>query len=124
MEELYCVLSTPGLEAYHDQARGWLYTRWLGMHTQASIAQAIYTLCGYLRGSSYTKILSDHSGLVGKWPAESPWLMQPYFDALAAQGVAYFAWVYNESPRNIERPAVAIFKDVASAYEWLRRCVI
>lgn len=132
MEDLHCLLATPGLEVYHDAVREWLYTRWLGQHTESSIRQGIGAVCTCMQGRAYTKVLSDHSGLVGEWPAESPWGMRTYFDYLAAQGVAYFAWVYNENRHNratmqqtlvtVMRPAVAIFEDVASAYEWLRRC--
>lgn len=132
MEELSCLLVTPGLEVYHDAVRGWLYTRWFGLYTEALMQQAIAAICACIHGRAYTKLLSDHSGLVGEWPAGSPWAMQTYFDYLAAQGVTYFAWVYNESQDNrlamqqtlayVARPAVAIFQDVASAYEWLLRC--
>jgi hypothetical protein len=121
MQQLQCVLLTPGLEVYHDLARGWLYTRWLEEHTVESIAQAINVVCVHLRGNSYTKILSDHSGLASKWPEQSPWQLQPYFDVLAAHGILYFAWVYNESNYNrrvmeqtlqiIVQPAVAAFQD-------------
>jgi len=132
MEELQCMLATPGLEVYHDAVQEWLYTRWLGRHTEDSIRQAIMAVCTCMRGHAYTKVLSDHSGVVGEWPADSPWEMREYFDYLAAQGVTYFAWVYNENRQNyatmqqalahVENPAVAIFEEVASAYEWLRRC--
>jgi hypothetical protein len=132
MEELCCLLATQGLEVYHDAVRGWLYTRWLGQHTEASMQQAITAICACMRGRPYTKVLSDHSGLVGEWPAGSPWAMQTYFDYLAAQGVTYFAWVYNEQNDNLPamqqtlaqvvRPVVASFPDVAAAYEWLQHC--
>jgi hypothetical protein len=132
MEELCCLLAIPGLEVYHDAVRGWLYTRWLGLHTEASMQQAIEAVCACLPGRTYTKVLSDHSGLVGEWPVGSPWAMQAYFDYLAAQGVTYFAWVHNENQNNrlvmqqalahAAHPAVASFPDIASAYEWLQRC--
>jgi hypothetical protein len=132
MEELCCLLATPGLEVYHDAVRGWLYTRWLGQHTEASMKQAIAAICTCMHGRAYTKVLSDHSGLVGEWPTASPWAMEGYFEYLAVQGVTYFAWVYNENPYNrvvmqqalyrVVLPTVALFHDVASAYEWLRRC--
>jgi hypothetical protein len=132
MEELCCLLAMPGLEVYHDDVREWLYTRWFGQHTEASMQQAIAAICTCMHRRAYTKVLSDHSGLVGEWPAGSPWAMQTYFDYLAAQGVTYFAWVYNENHDNrpamqqtlahVARPAVASFQDLASAYEWLRRC--
>ncbi|MBJ6145560.1 hypothetical protein [Hymenobacter sp. BT559] len=132
MEDLCCLLTTPNLEVYHDAVRKWLYTRWLGRYNESSMQQAIESICICMRGRPYTKVLSDHSGFVGEWPADAPWAMEGYFNYLAAQGVAHFAWVYNESRHNLSTmqrmlsrvtcPAVAIFQDVASAYEWLRRC--
>lgn len=134
MEDLCCLLTTPSLEVYHDAVRQWLYTRWLGRHNAASIKQAITAICACMQGPAYTKILSDHSGLIGEWPAESPWELRTYFDYLAARGIAYFAWVHNENRHNrttmeqmlvsVGHPAVAIFEDVASAYDWLRRCPV
>jgi hypothetical protein len=60
------------------------------------------------------------------------WIGGEYLTTLAAQGVAYFAWVYTaghhdrtsmeQALRFATEPAIAIFDDVASAYEWLQHC--
>lgn len=132
MEELTCLLDTPGLRIYSDEANGWLYNQWLGMHDEVSVKTYASYICACLQQRPVSKILSDHTGLVGNWQGAAPWIGKEYFVRLAAQGIAYFAWVYNENYHDhlameqtlyyTTHPAVAIFDDVASAYEWLRHC--
>jgi hypothetical protein len=132
MEELTCLLDTPGLRISSDEANNWLYNQWLGMHNEDSVKMYASHICACLRQRPFTKILSDHSGLVGNWQGAAPWIGQEYFVRLAAQGIAYFAWVYNEHYHDrlameqtlyyTTSPVVAIFDDVASAYEWLQHC--
>jgi hypothetical protein len=132
MEKLNCLLDTPGLRVFYDEANNWLYNQWLGVHDEQSVKESVSDICSLIHTCSFTRILSDHSGLVGSWQGSVPWITRTYFDQLAAQGVTYFAWVYNESyhnrmaieqmRRDLKSPIVDIFEDVASAYEWLRRC--
>jgi hypothetical protein len=134
MEEfsLRCLLDTPGLRLFYDKARGWLYNQWLGIHDEWSVQKGAGDICACLHAQSFTRILSDHSGLVGSWPGNSPWITRAYFDRLAAQNIAYFAFVCHDGYHDcallkkmlhdIERPIVDIFDDVVSAYDWLRRC--
>jgi hypothetical protein len=132
MEELRCLVDLPGLRVSCDEANGWLYNQWLGEHDEASVKHHAAGICACLRARPCTKILSDHSGLVGNWQGASPWVGRDYFDWLAQQGILYFAWVYNQGYYDrvamektlfyTTRPIVAIFGDVASAYEWLRSC--
>jgi hypothetical protein len=132
MEELHCLVDLPGLRVSCDEANGWLYNQWLGEHDEASVKHYAANICACLAAWPCTKILSDHSGLVGNWQGASPWVGRDYFDRLAQQGILYFAWVYNlgyydrvameKTLFYTTRPVVAIFGDVASAYDWLRSC--
>jgi hypothetical protein len=134
MEELYlhCLLDTPGLRVFYDKNRGWLYNQWLGIHNIWSVQKGAGEICACLHAHSYTRILSDYSGLVGSWQADAPWITRAYFDRLAAQGIMYFAFVCHDEYHDralltqllhdVKYPVVDIFDDVASAYDWLRRC--
>lgn len=130
MEELTCLLNTPGLRVLHDSANQWLYSQWLGQHDGESMQRHTELVCACLQTQPSPKILSDHSLLTGDWQQAAPGCRHA-FERMAAQGVAYFAWVYapaytdrlamEKAMLHIARPAVAIFDDISSAYEWLRR---
>lgn len=132
MEELGCLVDLPGLRVSCDEANGWLYNQWLGQHDEASVRQHAARIAACLRTRPCTKILSDHSSLLGNWERASPWIGREFFDRLAQQGILYFAWVYNLDYHDrmamektlvyTTRPTVATFGDVAAAYDWLRSC--
>ncbi|WP_460582113.1 hypothetical protein [Hymenobacter arcticus] len=132
MEELRCLLDSPGLRVSHDAPNGWLYNQWRGKHDAASIKMHADGVVACLAAQPCSKMLSDHSELIGAWHRMVPWIGGDYFDRLAALGVAHFAWVCAADYHDriaMERacfllpcPVVAIFSDVASAYDWLRRC--
>ncbi|MDJ0364107.1 hypothetical protein QMK33_03000 [Hymenobacter sp. H14-R3] len=126
------MLNSPGLRVSHDAPNGWLYSQWRGTHDAASIKMHAEGLAACLAAQPCSKILSDHSELTGTWHGVVPWVGGYYFDRLAALGVAHFAWVcaagYPDRTAMeracflLPRPVVAIFSDLASAYDWLRRC--
>lgn len=132
MEELRCLLNSPGLRVSYDVSNGWLYAQWRGTHDAASIKMHADGIVTCLAAQPCAKILSDYSELTSSWYGMAPWISGHYFDRLAALGVAYFAWVYTAGHYDrvaLERacfllscPVVAIFSDVASAYDWLQRC--
>lgn len=132
MEELSCLVDLPGLRVSCDEANGWLYNQWLGEHDEASVRQHAAFICACLTARPCVKMLSDHTGLLGTWQGASPWMGGEYIERLAQQGVLYFAWVYNASCPGraameqalsyTTRPVVAIFDDVATAYDWLLGC--
>lgn len=132
MEELRCLLNSPGLRVSYDAPNGWLYNQWRGTHDAASIKMHADGIAACLAAQPCSKILSDHSELTGTWHGVAPWIGGYYFDRLAALGVAHFAWVcaadYHDRMAMeracflLPRPVVAIFSEVASAYDWLQRC--
>ncbi|HET9503326.1 MAG TPA: hypothetical protein VFO93_07285 [Hymenobacter sp.] len=88
-------------------------------------------ICACHRTCPYPKILSDHSALEGSWQHSVRGIGGPYLTRLAAQGVAYFAWVYSDGYQDrasmeqalfyATEPAIALFADLASACQWLQR---
>lgn len=132
MNQLRCLLDCPGLRVSYDEFNGWLYNQWLGVHDAVSVQQHAAHICACHRQWPCRKILSDHSGLLGSWQHSVLWIGSQYLTTLAAQGVAYFAWVYaagyqdrtsmEQALRFATEPAIAMFEDIASAYEWLQHC--
>jgi hypothetical protein len=134
MEHLRCLLDCPGLRVSSDAGNRWLYLEWRGVHDAASVQQHAALICACHRAWPCSKILSDHSALVGSWQHSGPWIGGPYLTNLAAKGVAYFAWVYSvgyQDRASMEQaryyataPAIALFGDLASACQWLQRCPV
>lgn len=123
-------MDIPSLRISHDAANKWLYTQWLGEHDESSVRLHARYVYACLATQPCTKILSDHSLLVSR-SRYTTGGSQQYFERLSQQGIRHFAWVYSPSYCNrqvMEKamahakcPAVAIFDEVASAYDWLRR---
>lgn len=132
MEQLRGLLDTPGLRVSYDTVNKWLYNQWRGRHNEASIRDGAACVYACLARLPCTKVLSDHSEVVGDWQGAAPWVGQQYLDRLAARGIRHFAWVHAPSYYDrvamersrffSKRPVVAIFHDVAAAYDWLCGC--
>ena len=124
------LVEATGLRVSYDADNDWLYTQVMGWHDQASIQLSANQVYSCLEHQPCTKILSDHSELLGNWNGAVPYLRPWYFERLAAKGVQHFAWVYaggyydrvtmERACYHLTRPSTAIFNDVASAYDWLR----
>ena len=133
MDELCCLVDAPGLRISYDPLNEWLYTQWRGRHDIASVKHYAQEIYACLMAQPCTKILSDHSELLGNWEGAAAWMNQQHFERMARQGIAYLAWVYAHDNRDriamdrscfqLAQPVVAIFDDVAAAYAWLRSCL-
>jgi hypothetical protein len=131
MEALHCLQDTIGLRVSYDSANAWLYNQWRGPHDEGSIKIGAHLIYDCLTQVPCSKILSDHSEVIGNWQGAAPWVGRHYFDNLAERGVTHFAWVYapgyydrvamERSCFFLTRPVVAIFHDLAAAYYWLQR---
>jgi len=132
MEILHCLLDTPGLRISYDAANHWLYNQWIGVYDEAAVRERVQDVFACLATQPCPRILSDHSQLTGNWLSASVWIGEHYFERLVKYGITHFAWVYSAAyPDRLAmektlsfttHPVVAIFDDVASAYEWLRQC--
>jgi hypothetical protein len=97
MDELRCLLDTPYLRVSYDVDHEWLYSELLGVHSEESVIRCTESIFACLAKQPCTKMLCDHSQLLGDW------------QGISARRALYFT----------TNPAVAIFSDVASAYQWL-----
>jgi hypothetical protein len=134
MEELPYLFDSPGLRITYDATNKWLYNQWRGLHDEVSIQAGGLQVYACLAQYPCTKILSDHSELHGDWQQGNVEHSLRYFSRLAALGITQFAWVYGPDYRDraamersyylLTEPVVAVFDDIASAYEWLRQCPV
>lgn len=134
MENLQCLLTTPGLTVSHDVSNNWLYVQWQGLHNAESVRVSAEHIFACLTTHPCLKMLSDHSSLVGNWQAAIPSVVQHNFERLVAHGVRYVAWVHSFNyddliamervVRNMPQPLVGLFDEVDSAYDWLVYCPV
>ena len=134
MEELHCLVVTPALLVSYDTTNQWLYNQWLGLHDKESVRLSAEAIFCCLATHPCTKMLSDHSLLQGDWKPAIASVVQQNFERLAGGGVIYVAWVCSleyadrvameQLVRQLSRPVVNLFDDVASACEWLAHCPV
>lgn len=134
MENLHCLLATPGLTVSHDVLNDWLYAQWHGLHDKESVRVCSEHIFTCLTTHRCLKLLSDHSLLVGNWQPAIPSVVQHNFERLAMHGVRYVAWVHSfeyedlmameRVVHNMAQPLVGLFDEVASAYDWLLHCPV
>ncbi|TVT39605.1 hypothetical protein FNT36_18355 [Hymenobacter setariae] len=134
MENLRCLLATPGLTISYDTSNQWLYVQWVGMHDKETVRVSAEHIFASLAAYPCLKMISDHSQLIGNWQAAIPSVVQHNFERLAAHGVRYVAWVHSFDDddlvamervvRNMPQPLVGLFDEVDSASDWLLHCPV
>jgi hypothetical protein len=48
MERLNCLLDTPGLRVFYDEANNWLYNQWLGVQDEQSVKESVSDICSLI----------------------------------------------------------------------------
>jgi hypothetical protein len=128
--ELDTIVDQANIYIGYDTANNWLYVDWKGEYTPASSQASCLLMLESLRARPCAKILNDNTNITSTTVTLTPWSMW-WLGEMMHAGLAYIAWIY---PRNfearqlmetamqrIERPVVATFDDVASAYVWLQQ---
>lgn len=128
--QLELMLDQPGLSISYDHDNGWLYVNWQGVHDHASSRQCCLAMLAVMHQRPTAKILNDNSNITYTSIYLTDWSLNWLRDMHEA-GLRYLAWVYAPvfPGRNsteaivqyLERPTVASFDDVATAFNWLRR---
>ncbi|UOR03744.1 hypothetical protein MUN82_12380 [Hymenobacter aerilatus] len=77
----------------------------------------------------YKRILNDNTNVTKITPEVAPWLANDFLPYLRLLGIEYIAWIcssdmqiQNDTEAVLEKltsPVVALFDDMATAYEWL-----
>lgn len=124
------LFSSEILDVYHDLDNAWLYLDWKGRQELAWVQEACRQVSALIEQTGVHKALNDNTHITNTSWELVRWVAYDYLPQAAAAGIEYVAWV--NSPildcRNHidimaslldQKPQVALFDDVASAYEWL-----
>ncbi|UOQ77885.1 hypothetical protein MUN84_04360 [Hymenobacter sp. 5516J-16] len=126
----HIIIDSPGITISYDYHNKWLYVNWWGEHNQESGRAGCDLILTVLSEWPAAKILNDNSNVTRAALQLTTWGISWLRDMYAA-GLRYLAWVYapdfqgraaaDKMMRYLEKPLVATFDDVASAYTWLRQ---
>lgn len=127
--EVKPLLTASNLSAYYDSDNDWLYLDWHGELTLDRLRNNCLQVVLCFLTKRYKRILNDNTNLTRVSSDVVPWLATEILPYLRLVGVEYMAWVLspsldvqNEAEAAIEEltmPVVALFDDMASAYDWL-----
>ena len=131
--ELISIINKEDLYIGFDAANQWLYVDWKGEHTPESSRAACLLMLESIRVQPCAKILNDNSNITRTTVELTAWSAW-WLEEMRKAGLRYIAWVYprdfdarqatEATVQYIERPVVATFDDVASAYIWLRQQIV
>ncbi|QNE38613.1 hypothetical protein F1C16_03115 [Hymenobacter sp. NBH84] len=123
------LLATSNVKAYYDHANNWLYLDWHGEITLNSVRSNCLQLARCFLIRRYKRILNDNTNVAKVTPEVAPWLANEFLPHLRLLGIEYVAWIcspdmhiQNDTEIALEKltsPVVALFDDMATAYEWL-----
>lgn len=128
--QLSVIVDSDELYIGYDSESQWLYVDWRGEHTPESSRAACLLMLETLRAHPCPKILNDNSNISQTTMQLSSWSLW-WLDEMRAAGLQHIAWVLprhmlarrgvESVVQTIEKPHVASFDDLASAYNWLRQ---
>lgn len=119
------------LSVERNQHENWIYARWHGSQTLATIMDGGLTYLDMLRAEPCPRLLNDHQELVGTFTEANDWIEQVWTPLIIGAGLRYFAQVVSPdifgqlSIENLhlrigDRFEMRIFEDLESARQWLR----
>ncbi|ALW84190.1 hypothetical protein AUC43_03210 [Hymenobacter sedentarius] len=124
------LLASEVLDAHYDDENAWLYLDWKGPQALELVQAACAQISVLLQQTGARKILNDNTHITETSWELARWVAYDYLPEAARNGLNYVAWV--NSPLlscrgNVNlmaafidrRPQVAIFDELAAAYEWL-----
>lgn len=125
------VLTASNVTAYYDRVNDWLYLDWHGEITLNSIRSNCLQLARCFLFRRYKRILNDNTNVVKTTPEVATWLANDFLPYLRLLGIEYIAWICSHDMQiqndteialeNLTSPVVALFDDMATAYEWLSK---
>ena len=121
----------PPVFVYYDTLNDWLFTDWHGDLTLAQVQEGCLAIAECFLRHPTTRVLNSNCE-VSSMSADVPaWLARQYLPSLRLAGVEQMAWVYGPAPllqryveealHPVEGSAVALFNNLADAYDWLQR---
>lgn len=127
---IHLLLSSDVLDVHHDEANAWLYLDWKGPQEVDLVQAACQRLTGFIQQTGVHKALNDNTHITQTSWELVKWVAYDYLPEAGRLGLEYVAWVQSPRPgcrSNLDlmddfvghKPQVAIFQDMAAAYEWL-----
>ncbi|HEX8349631.1 MAG TPA: hypothetical protein VF598_06705 [Hymenobacter sp.] len=127
--EVQLLLTTPHVTAYYDNTNKWLYLDWHGALTLDMVRTSCLMIARCFLTRRFKRILNDNTNVSALTPDVAPWLAKEYLPYMRMVGIEYVAWVYSPNMdvqndtelalNKLSTPVVALFDDMATAYEWL-----
>jgi len=128
--ELATLLDQENLYIGFDAVNQWLYVDWKGEYTKEASRATCLLMLETIRAHPCAKILNDNSNVTRTDVELTSWTLW-WLEEMRQAGLQCIAWVYTRAFDNrqateatvvrIERPRVATFDDLASAYVWLQQ---
>jgi hypothetical protein len=132
---LALLLTSDILDAHYDEDNSWLYLDWKGAQVLEQVQALCQQVSSFLEQTGAQKVLNDNTRVTGTNWNLVKWLANEYVFQAGRLGLNYVAWV--NSPvlccrNDIDqmtmytdaKPQVAVFDDVATAYEWLSNVTV
>ena len=124
------LLPSAVLDAYYDEENAWLYLDWKGPQEIPLVQAACQHVLALLRQTGVHNILNDNTHITQTSWELVKWVAYDYLPEAGRAGLHHVAWVQSPLPAcrgNVDLmddfvghlPQVAIFGDVAAAYDWL-----
>jgi hypothetical protein len=127
---LSLLMTSEVLDVHFDVDNSWLYLDWKGPQELAIVQAACGQVSAFVQQTGAYKVLNDNTHITQTSWEMVKWVAYEYLPQTLLLGVRYVAWVQSPLPQcrgHIERmndfasprPQVAIFADLAAAYDWL-----
>jgi hypothetical protein len=127
---LVLLLASEILDVHYDATHAWLYLDWKGPQKLSLVQAACVQVTGLISQTGAHKALNDNTHITTSNWELAKWIADEYLPIAGRAGIAYVAWVHSPllgARSNIHlmtessdyKPQVAIFDEVAAAYEWL-----
>ncbi|WP_400192913.1 hypothetical protein [Hymenobacter sp. B81] len=81
------------LQVERDRVHDWVYARWLGSQTLATVQQGGLYYVELLRQEPCPRLLNDHQELIGSFSEANDWISQVWTPLIREAGLRYFAQV-------------------------------
>ncbi|HEX8329601.1 MAG TPA: hypothetical protein VF629_18835 [Hymenobacter sp.] len=124
------LLASEVLDVHYDLDNAWLYLDWKGPQELELVQAACQHLTEFIKQTGARKALNDNTHITQTSWELVKWVAYEYLPEAGRLGVEQVAWVQSPLPGCRSRldlmddfvsdkPQVAIFQDMAAAYEWL-----
>lgn len=129
--DLHLLHATSHVNIHYDQANDWLFVDWQGHLDLPAVALASLGLARIFLKRPYQRVLISHAQVSSIGWNVPAWLAHEALPYFPLAGVKKLAWMSGRSPRaqnvvqdivhRLPNLPIAMFEDLESAVDWLRR---